>query len=109
MAWHGSEFRLGPNHRFDWFAWFGPSAFCFRTLHRRGKLPPFAHMNYGYPCRLLAVHGATSCLSVRTQPLMATGTGPGPASGMAWHQMVTVDLEVCEGQVAAEVSRSRSR
>ena len=42
-------------------------------------------------CRLLAAHGLRSCLSVRTQPLTATGA-PSQTS-MVWYGMV----EVCEG------------
>ena len=34
-------------------------------------------------CRLLAAHGARSCLSVRTQPLTATGA-PSQTSTMPW-------------------------
>ena len=38
-------------------------------------------------CRPLAAHGPRSCLSVRTQPLMATGA-PSQTSTMPWHGMV---------------------
>ena len=54
------------------------------------------------PCRLLAAHGARSCLSVRTQPLMATGAWYGMIwYGMVWYGMVDVCDGICDGYLAA--------
>ena len=42
-------------------------------------------------CRLLAAHGLTSCLSVRTQPLTATGA-PSQTSTIPYHTILTETL-----------------
>ena len=46
---------------------------------------------YGYPMQTIAAHGAKSCLSVRTQPLTATGA-PSQTSTIPCH---TIQFSAC--------------
>ena len=58
-------------------------------------------------CRLLAAHGARSCLSVRTQPLMATGA-PSQTSTIPYHTTTSflACLRHCPSYIQSSVQLS---
>ena len=61
---------------------------CLR--HAEFPVPPITLLTDMVPrCRLLAAHGLRSCLSVRTQPLTATGA-PSQTSTMPCHALAVV-------------------